>query len=268
MAVNETIYIETGLSAQRTFLKNGFARQPYKLANITEDKKDPVLRLMLMSASPGILDKDAHRFNIHVSAGTTLQLYSQSYQRLYHMEEGAVQHMEVSIQEGGSFFYIPHPIVPHDASSFTAHNSIRMEAGCTLLFGEVITCGRKHSGESFMFSRFHNSTEIFYRQKLVMKENILIEPALNPVEAIGQLEGYTHQSTLIFLDEKIITRTLIDVVHEKLSGIPDIEFGITAAPFNGIVLRMIGHSGEQLFGLHTYLSEKIMLPFLQAPAQG
>ena len=98
--------------------------------------------------------------------------------------------------------YLPHLSVPHEGSDFTARNKIYLVDNCSLVWGEVLTCGRKLNGEVFLFSKYHNVTEIFLNNKLIIKENLLIQPGQINVNAIGQLEGYTHQASLIYLDNQ------------------------------------------------------------------
>ena len=119
----------------------------------------------------------------------------------------ASQTLEVHLQaSGSSFCFLPHPVVPHETSDFSANNKIFLTDNCSLIWGEVLTCGRKLSGEIFKFSKYHSVTEIFINDKLVIKENLLIKPSVIDVNAIGQMEGYTHQATLICLDDKLIVK--------------------------------------------------------------
>jgi urease accessory protein len=46
--------------------------------------------------------------------------------------------------------------------------------------------------------------EIYHEDKLVVKDNVLIQPDLIPINSIGNLEQYTHQGTLIFYSTKKI----------------------------------------------------------------
>ncbi len=200
-----------------------------------------------MSSSPGILDGDIYNIKINVSQNSSLDLKTQSYQRLFNMKTGASQNLEVHLEEGSSFCFIPHPSVPHESSVFVARNKIALSSNCNLIWGEILTCGRKLSGEVFLFSKYHNVTEIFLNSKLVIKENLLVQPSLNNVNAIGQMEGYTHQGTLIYLNEQANTKELIKSITEFLSSQDKITFGITAAPKNGLVIRLLGFKGEQLF---------------------
>lgn len=257
------LHIQTALRKEITFLQKAYCTQPFKLANITEDKKDKTLRFMLMSSSPGILDGDEYKIKIDVNKNCSLNLKTQSYQRLFNMKAGASQNMEVHLQEGSSFCFIPHPSVPHESSIFTARNKIYLNNNCDLIWGEVLTCGRKLSGEVFLFSKYHNITEIFLSNKLIIKENLLMQPAIINVNAIGQLEGYTHQATLIYLNEKAQIKTLIKEITTFLSAQNEIIFGITAAPKNGLIIRLLGHKAEQLFNcLNTiaadHLTKKII----------
>lgn len=241
------LHIQTAHVKNITYLKNCYCTTPFKVANITEDKKDPTLRLMLMSSSPGILDGDEYRLKIELEESASLQLHTQSYQRLFSMKQQATQQMEVILAKGSSFCFIPHPAVPHEHSNFTARNKIFLSDNCSLIFGEILTCGRKLNGEVFLFSKHHTVTEIFINNHLIIKENLLMQPATINLNTIGQWQGYTHQASLIYLDEKADIKFLIAGVKELMLSQNDISMGITAAPANGIIVRLLGQKAEQLF---------------------
>lgn len=230
-----------------TFLKKCYCKPPFKIANITEEKKDPTLRLMLMSSSPGVLSADEYKIKIELDQHCSLQLHTQSYQRLFTMKEQAKQDTELHMANDTAFCYVPHPVVPHRQSGFTTRNKFYLSENCCLIFGEILTCGRKLNGEVFSFSKYHSITQIFMNDKLVIKENLLMQPDFIDVNSIGQLQGYTHQASLIYLDEKAGIKTLIPQLYEILSLEKDISVGITTAPVNGIIVRILGQKAEQLF---------------------
>ena len=240
------LHIQTAWRAERTYLKKAFCQPPFKVADITEDKRDKQLQLMLMSSSPGILDGDEYRMKIELAENCSVQLHTQSFQRLFTMKQGASQHLDVQMARGSSFCFLPHPCVPHKNSSFKAVTEIYLAGQCTLIWGEVLTCGRKLSGEVFLFSKYHALTKIFIHNRLVIKENMLIQPAVNDVSALGQWEGFTHQASLIYLHEQAPTKQIANFISTYLSTQPAIAFGITAAPVNGLIIRLLGHKAEQL----------------------
>lgn len=243
------LQIETGTRENKTFLKNCFFTTPFKVANITENRSENCLHLMLMTSSPGILDGDEYQLSIELSERSCLKLHTQSYQRLFNMKKGATQSMKVYMKKNTSFCYLPHPSVPHESSDFVATNKIFLAGGCELIFGEVLTCGRKLSGEKFKFSRFHNVTEIFLNERLIIKENLLVQPAKINVQAIGQFEGFSHQASLIYLNEVVKVNGLISEINELLLVEQNICFGVSALPVNGIVVRLLGHKAEQLHNI-------------------
>jgi urease accessory protein len=239
--------ILTACITNSTYLKTCYCTTPFKVANITEDRKGNTLRLMLMSSSPGILDGDEYHLDIELEQNSSLQLHTQSYQRLFTMTKQASQQMEIRLAAGASFCFIPHPCVPHERSGFEARNKIFLTDNCNLVFGEILTCGRKLNGEVFLFTKYHTVTEIFMNDRLVIKENLLVQPQLIDISAIGQLQGFTHQASLIYLNEHAEIKKIMATLNGVLTAQKDISFGLTAAPVNGIIIRMMGQKAEQLF---------------------
>ena len=250
------LHIQTIVKNGITSLKQSYCTPPFKLANITEDKNSLQLHLAIMSSSPGVLDEDAYEIKLELGEGSSLQLHTQSYQRLFTMKKGAKQLMEVILKKGSGLVYLPHPSVPHENSIFTATNKIFLSDDCRLIWGEILTCGRKLNGEIFRFSKYQCMTEIFTNGKLMIKENLLMQPVVIDPQAIGQLEGFTHQAGLIFLDEKTDCVAAGTNIHEYLSQEDEIAFGITPATANGLFVRLLGYRAEQL---HTCLKAIVII---------
>lgn len=253
MALKASVHIETALRAGRTILKRSFCDAPFKLADVTEDKRQKHLNLMLMCSSPGVLDGDEYDFTVFVGEGSSLHLQTQSYQRIFQMKKGALQNTNVQVNEGASFVYLPHPAVPHKHSNFKGRNKIYVSGNCTLIWGEVISCGRKLNNEVFQFSSYHNWTEIYLNGRLSVKENLLLKPRETALNAVGQMEGYTHQSTFIYVNEKAAVDELSADCLRALEREENVTFGVSALPANGLAARVLGHKAEQLFMLNQRL---------------
>ena len=223
-----------------SYLASSYFTPPFKVANITEDKNGP-LHLMLMCSSPGVLDGDRQTIEVTVEANGRLQLMTQSYQRLFQMKDGASQTMEVRLGVGASFCWLPHPCVPHAESKFSGRNRIFLSEGCELIWGEVVTCGRKLRGEVFALSSYHVRTEVFVQGRLALVENVVLQPSVIPVGAMGQMEGFTHQASLLYVGESRAR------VEEWLAGIEGIVYGVSEGPMNSLVVRMLGNKAEQLY---------------------
>jgi urease accessory protein len=244
--MNAQLHIQVVESNWCTHLSHSYFTTPFKLANITENKTGHTLHLMLQSASPGILDGDEYKIDIEVCNNASLHLHTQAYQRLFNMKKGATQQMTVNVGEAASFVYLPHPSVPHQQSIFTCLNDFYLGHNCHFVFGEVLTSGRKLNGESFLFSKYHSISQVFVDEKLVIKENLLMQPSLIDVNAMGQLEGFTHQASMIVINRSIEIKGLQQQLIEMLLMEEQIEYGVTAAPVNGLIIRLLGHGAEKL----------------------
>lgn len=250
--------IIAGFKGERSYLKDVFFTRPFRVANVGQYKTDNDLYLMVMSSSPGLLDKDEYDISVKIETDARLQLQSQAYQRLYNMQEGATQKITIMLESGSSFSFVSHPIVPHTHSKFKSHTMVHLQDNCQLLMSEIITCGRKYSGEIFRFTHFQNLTEIYYKQKLLLKDNILLQPLQVPPDTIGQWEGFTHQGTLIYLNTSTEPASAyMSEIQRMLEEEKDINFGISETAANGFVLRMLCNGGEQLYNCFKRVQERL-----------
>jgi len=252
------IYILVETKNNLSYLKDSFYNSPFKIADIREDKKDPALKLMIMSSSPGVLDGDMYHIDIDLNTNSSLYLLTQSYQRIYSMINSATQNFTVRLANNCSFCYLPHPSVPHKNSNFTSNNKIYLSDNCKLIWGEILTCGRKLNREEFLFTKYHTVTQLYLKEKLVLKDNFLIEPALNNYSDIGQMEGYSHQANYIYInhkndnwrDNEFYKRKSVEL-QDYLNKIDSISYGLSATPIRGFVIRMLGNKAEQMLDILT-----------------
>ena len=253
------LYIKTGFKEGKSYLMDSYVSVPFRITNIGQIKEDGCLYMMLGSSSPGLLDTDNHEIDINVEENSRFQLQTQSYQRLYNMKKGSSQITKVKLAPNSAFCYVPHPIVPQENSIFRNHTIIHLEKNCELILSEIITCGRKNSelispdreifGEIFKFTYFQNVTEIYFNDLLILKDKIILEPQVVPVDTVIQLEGYTHQATFIYLNtgNSGVAYELIAEILKIMEYEENISFGISEMAAHGFELRVLGNGGEQLF---------------------
>ena len=84
---------------------------------------------------------------------------------------------------------------------------------------------------------------------------------------MGQWEGYSHQASLIIVDHTLDIKVIIEMILPILQQQDEIEFGLSEPNVNGLVIRLLGYKGEQLYkclqqiaGLVTAIIEKKMQP--------
>ena len=161
----------TSKMSLRTEIRDGFHHlaemfytNPFGLMRF--DKRsahDPWLRYMIRSSTPGIMAGDFYEMSFRVAKGTNLGLETQAYSRIHSMKPGgfAKQTTTIDVEEDAMLQYIPHPTSPHKDSVYEAINTINIAKTSRVIWGEVITCGRKlyGEGEVFEFKEFKTIRE-------------------------------------------------------------------------------------------------------------
>jgi urease accessory protein len=242
------LQIKAAVRGTRTYLQHSYYTKPFKVADISGNRSD-ILHLTMMTASPGILDGDAYDINVSLDEDASLHLYTQSYQRIFNMQHGASQSFHVAMGRGSSLYYLPHPAVPHERSVFKSASRIELAEDCRLLWGEIITCGRKLSGEVFRCEHYQNILEVYKKGRLAFKDVTVLQPGLVPPGGIGQWEGYTHQASLLWHDEKVDLTAMGEVLQAYLSAEENVTAGVSRTASGALLLRVLGQGGEQLYEL-------------------
>lgn len=240
--------VTVGYRLGKSYMKDVFVSPPFRVVPVGQIKFDDAEYLMIVSVSPGILNGDHYDINVHVEEDARLQLQSQSYQRLFNMDGGATQEFQIQLDKNASLSYVPHPVVPHENSTFKSFTKVEMMDESELIMGEIVTCGRKYHGEVFRFKHFQNRIEVRHHDKLIFKDNVLLQPDLMPLGDIGLLEGFTHQGMLIYLNlRNQSVDELIERFFAELSLEEDMEFGISRLQANGLVIRCLAYGGDQIY---------------------
>lgn len=230
----------------RSRLKESYHNAPYKLTHYGAANLTDHLEMIIMSASPGIMDTDHLHIDVHVKEEAQLKLFTQSFNKLHPMKTGASQHTDVQVASGGILHYIPHPVTPFKDSIFKATNHIHLAEDAVLMWGDIISVGRIYMKEAFEFDRLHTQTKIFRSGKLAFIDNQLLQPKKQPIQKMLFFEGYTHQATFIF--SALFAQELKNELDEILTvEYNDISYGFTQASSNVVILRALGSDGELLY---------------------
>jgi len=236
--------IEVSRSGCKTVLSDVFFTPPFKIAKPFYDAE--TMKLCVMNTSAGMLEGDRYELDIVVGPRCQLEVYTQSYTKIHKMSKNcAWQTCRISIAEGAVLKYLPQPAIPFAGSSFYGKTQVYMQRGSTLVLSDVLSCGRYKRGEVFEFRNYRARTEIFYDEKLVYVDNVILAPNNQDLSDMGFYEGYTHHAALMIFKEKIDER-MEDDVYSSIEQFPAIDFGVTRVGEHGIIARMLGNSAEQL----------------------
>ena len=89
-------------------------------------------------------------------------------------------------------------------------------------------------------------SNIYVNNKLVLLDNLIVNPKDNDVTKIGFFEEYLNFGTLLVIDRNIDDKVIEELrnIIEKLN-LP-IDFGISKLEVNGFVLRVLGNLTQHI----------------------
>lgn len=252
--MDSIIKINVERDGRQSRLKESYHNAPYKLTHYGSPRAQDHLEMIIMSASPGIMDKDSLVIDVHVKENAHLKLFTQSFNKLHPMKEGASQETKVLLDKDSVFNYVAHPVTPFKDSIFKTVNTIHVNDGATLIWGDIISAGRVHRDEVFAFRKLHSITRIYQDGKLLMTDNQCLLPQEQPVSDLLFFEGYTHQATLIYCGPfaKLMKGEMDEILTMEYE---DVSFGFTECAENTLLLRAVGTDGELLYSFLTMLAQ-------------
>lgn len=241
---------------EKTNIEDLYYTSPYKIMHPFMDGKK--MEVILMSSSAGLLAGDCFRCKIQVKDRAYLSFLSQSYEKIFDtLEEKASRSTFIWVGSKATLKYLPLPAIPFANSSFVANSEIHLEESSTLVYSEVISCGRVGMGEKFKMRSFHSKTNVYVDDALVFADNTLISPSEINYEKIGMWGEFSHSGMLyiycpdfIGSEQKLISE--IKDIYEKQN-----IFAGASKCKKGILVRSLGHSGDELYNLNTRIANCI-----------
>lgn len=174
---------------------------PYRVMRpFTDAEPGGFARVITMSSSAGLLAGDEQRVRVHVGPAASLSVRAQAYEKVHRMEgDGtAVRGVALKVEPEGRLMFAQQPVIPYAGSKFSGTTRIDLaDASASLLYSEVICCGRVARGERFAYTRFSNRVQIRVGERLRYADNLVLDPARADLAGMGMFEGFTHLASLV-----------------------------------------------------------------------
>lgn len=219
---------------------------PYK---IVSPFKGPhgMMRLMLMSASAGIMSGDQQDFTFIIDEGAKVEYISQAYEKIHQMTgPGASRVTRVEVAKGSNFIFNPQPTIPFKDSDFTNRTDINLEDSTAKFFmSEILCSGRALRGENFQYKKFHNLVHIYRDHRLIYRDNSRFT-CDQPMTGLGMYEGYSHMGN-IFMTASYFEG--VEDVEERFLSLlerDDLEGGFTRLASGDYVMRLFANRAQVL----------------------
>ena len=257
--MNSKLSLSTKLSSNgKTQLAEYFATPPFKVITLPsyDDAWANGLNAMQMSSSPGVLAGDLLEIDISLAKLTALSLNTQAFTRVQAMNEGdsAMQTTHILLAENSRLFYLPHPLVLHRDSVFKQQTHIEMGEQSELIYGEIVAIGRVLNDEHFAFRQFSSHLKIYTlkddgKKRPLVSDCIQWLPSKMNLTALSQMENYSHQGSLTYLNlakNNAEIKQQVQALQQQSTEEKDLLIGVSQLNEYGLMVRKLGWREEKI----------------------
>lgn len=172
------------------------------------------------------------------------------------------QETEINLGINSVLEYITDSVILYKDAAYKQVNNIYLDKSSTLIYSDGITAGWSPEGDKFSYSSVQLKSNVYVNNKLVLLDNLLVNPRENDVTRLGFFEEYSNFGTLLVINKEINDSSISDlrVIIANLN-LP-IDFGISKLEVNGFVIRVLGnltqHIEEAMRCCHNYVRNKFL----------
>lgn len=215
----------------------------------------------LLNPGGGYLDGDCYRMEITAEKQARLTLTTQSATKVYKTPKNYVlQEVELHLKEGSYLEYLPDPLIAFQQARFTQKTVVRMERTSTLFYSDILTPGWSPDDRNFSYEQLRLITEVYVDDELAVFDHIKLEPALQKMDALGSMEGYTHLGSILAVRENITQNFVNQLYQEVAESEMDCKIGISRLSIGGFTVRVLANQTqviERIIGrCHHFVSKE------------
>ena len=123
--------------------------------------------------------------------------------------------------------------------------TMQVEPGGVCLMSEVLAPGRLARGESFAYHMVRYRTEGWVGGQPTLFEQMILEPPQRAFTGLGALDGKGYLATLYVLTSQPLG-AWIPAWNRRLAMPFGDCVGITELAHGGLVVRLLGHTGQEV----------------------
>ena len=200
----------------RTELDGRYCTSPIKIAKTFPCA--PELGVMIMDASPGMLEGDRYVLEWDSGAGAHLSLTNQGFTKIHSCPsgKGTSMHSSYRLASHACIENMMKPIMLYKDASFENDTIVELQRGAVWMQAEILCPGRAARGELFLYKKLDNKLRVFYEDELIHYQRQLILPESQRMDTKGAWENYSHTGTFHVFSDRV-SPDLLEKVRQSLA---------------------------------------------------
>lgn len=201
---------------------------------------------ILSSGGPN-LDGDRFSVGVELGEGTMAHISTGAATVIATMEHDcARQRQSITLEEGAYLEWLPRAMIPCAHSRYSSTTELIVAPSATVIFSEVVACGRLHSGERFDYDEFSLSTLVCRPSgEVVVRDALRLAPSCHSPTHWAQLGAHTHFGSVVIISPAEVTTRLYEELRPEVGD--DLRMSVARlADDAGLVIRLTGVGSERI----------------------
>lgn len=235
-----------------------------KLSPTIHLDSEKISTYFIVGLGGGYVEGEKYRYSINLKEDSRAIITTQASTKVYKCVHGKKTEQEtiINLEKNSTLEYITDSVILYKDAIYKQVNNIYMDESATLIYSDGITSGWSKEGEEFQYSNVQLKTSVYVNNKIVLLDNLLVNPREDDVTKLGFFEGYQNFGTLLVINKNINVETIEQLRNEiKNLNLP-ICFGISELEVNGFVLRVLGNLTQNIESAiklcHNYVRKKFL----------
>ena len=218
----------------------------------------------LVGLGGGYVEGEKYRFEITLKDKARSIITTQSSTKVYKCEHNreTKQETKIILKDSSILEYITNSVILYKDAIYKQVNEFYMDDDSTLIYSDGITSGWSKEGESFSYNKALLNTKVYLNNKIVLLDNLLVNPREDDVTGLGYFEGFKNFGTLLVINKNITSDIIQTLKHKVAEEKLPIKFGISELEMNGFVCRVLGNLTqdiEKAIGIcHNYIRKEFL----------
>lgn len=219
----------------------------------------------ILGLGGGYVEGEKYKNEVIIKKGGRSIITTQAATKVYKClkeNEKTEQETIIKIEDDSILEYVTDSVILYEDAIYKQETDIYMDKDSTLIYSDGITAGWSKCGENFKYKSAQLKTKLYVEEKLVLLDNLLVNPREEDITGLGYFEGYKNLGTLIAIN-KNISKDIVETLRKDINNLNlPIYFGISMLEVNGFVLRVLGNLTQDIekaiLVCHNYIRKEFL----------
>ncbi|WP_018924819.1 urease accessory protein UreD [Salsuginibacillus kocurii] len=258
LALSGEVKADFGMRRGKTVITNHYETPPLKVSRLMYPEIKEHAIAYLVETSGGMVAGDQYRYTLRLDKSAALTLIPQSSLKIYPQKngEGAVQFYDVQLADDTFLKLSPDTIIPFAASRFQNEQRITMNGNASLIWGEILSAGRREREEIYDYERIDSTFSVRVEGKLLIYDSLVLEPQTRFVHEQGMMDGNDYYAVL-WAVSPYLKETTSESWMEQWEAADSVRKGVTKPEPNIVHARILSNDLIELKKAYSQLEEKV-----------